>query len=87
MARTKGLPEEHTLKQHKRMYPDTIKHCENKECEQAWEDYNDRANADEIVRCDSMCGAPDKPETAQQYRNAYIHWREHSVTSGCSHGS
>lgn len=87
MARTARLPEKHTFVQHKRLSAWTVKYCDNKECEDAWESYNNRVNANEIVGCDSMCGAKDKPETSQEIWNAYIHWREHSVMSGCSHGS
>jgi hypothetical protein len=85
VAHEKGLLRNHKPQDHKQKY--NIKYCDSPLCEKAWEEYQRRADADEVVRCDTMCGAPGLPATKQDYRAAYIHWREHSVTSGCSHGS
>jgi hypothetical protein len=84
MARIKGLPVSHKPEDHKDRW--NIKYCDNFLCKQAWEKYQERVSADEVVQCDTMCGAPDKPATGQEYRAAYWHWRDHSVMSGCSHG-
>lgn len=61
-----------------------VRYCDKPECQYAWEEY--RADAS-TVPCDAMCGAPDEPKNGREYAKAYIHWRDHSVMSGCSHGS
>jgi hypothetical protein len=38
------------------------------------------------VRCDEFCGASAEPETDEEYRAAYKHWRHHGNLYGCSHG-
>lgn len=38
------------------------------------------------VECDNPnCEALDQPETLEEYKIAYEHWRKHSYLSGCSH--
>ena len=38
------------------------------------------------VACDSVdCEARDEPKTAQEYQQAYEHWRRHQYLGGCSH--
>lgn len=45
-----------------------------------------RIQAD-LVWCDMPdCQAKQKPETADEIRQAYEHWRWHVNDSGCSHG-
>lgn len=39
-----------------------------------------------IVKCDRDCRALAEPETREEIRAAYIHWRKHSYLHGCSHG-
>jgi hypothetical protein len=38
------------------------------------------------VVCDSDCKAFYIPVTFDEYRQAYIHWKEHYSCGGCSHG-
>ena len=40
-----------------------------------------------LVGCDDLCGAFDDPQTPDEYKAAYIHWREHDFRNGCSHGN
>lgn len=39
------------------------------------------------VVCDAFCGASDQPETLEEYKAAYEHWRRHGYLYGCSHGN
>jgi hypothetical protein len=43
----------------------------------------DEANG--FVCCDVRCKAKDKPETLEEYKAAYEHWRRHQYLRGCSH--
>jgi hypothetical protein len=43
----------------------------------------DEANG--FVCCDVRCKAKDKPETLEEYKAAYEHWRRHQYLAGCSH--
>jgi hypothetical protein len=48
----------------------------------------DEINADidaGYVACDLLCKAKDKPETLEEYKAAYEHWRRHQYLCGCSH--
>jgi len=36
--------------------------------------------------CDKMCGALKKPVTLEDYKLALVHWIEHNMHYGCSHG-
>ncbi len=38
------------------------------------------------VHCDESCGAFDEPQTPDEIRAAFEHWRDHSSLGGCSHG-
>jgi hypothetical protein len=38
------------------------------------------------VQCDYKCGAFSIPESFEEYKLAYDHWRNHGVLAGCSHG-
>ena len=38
------------------------------------------------VDCDANCKAMDDPQTVDELRAAYEHWRRHEYTAGCSHG-
>jgi hypothetical protein len=38
-----------------------------------------------FVACDERCQAKDKPETLEDYKKAYEHWRKHQYLAGCSH--
>ncbi len=38
------------------------------------------------VECDDNCGALDEPETLEELRAAYEHWRVHGHWAGCAHG-
>lgn len=39
-----------------------------------------------LVRCDELdCPAVEAPQTDEQYRQAYLHWRFHGLLAGCSH--
>ena len=40
----------------------------------------------EKVSCDKECGAYINPETSEEYKKAYEHWKNHNNMSGCSHG-
>ena len=39
-----------------------------------------------VVECDGDCGAPLEPQTDDEVRAAYNHWRFHGLYAGCSHG-
>jgi hypothetical protein len=39
------------------------------------------------VSCDDNCGAVEDPKTLAQYRDALLHWRNHTYLGGCSHGN
>jgi hypothetical protein len=39
-----------------------------------------------LVHCDELCDAMQEPETFEEYKLAYEHWRNHGDLSGCSHG-
>lgn len=39
----------------------------------------------QLVDCDDNCLAFDKPETEDETRAAYVHWRYHGYLAGCSH--
>ena len=39
------------------------------------------------VECDDKCKALKNPQTFEEYRAAYEHWRDHAWLLGCSHGS
>lgn len=38
------------------------------------------------VGCDRECKALTDPQTAQEWKQTAIHYRDHSYLSGCSHG-
>jgi hypothetical protein len=38
-----------------------------------------------VVDCDDNCGALKDPDTEEEYKAAYEHWRWHGLQSGCSH--
>jgi hypothetical protein len=40
-----------------------------------------------LVSCDEWCSAFQEPETPEEIRVAYIHWRDHGFLSGCAHGN
>ena len=40
-----------------------------------------------LVECDdSLCLAKQCPVTREEYALAYVHWKDHTWYSGCSHG-
>ena len=39
------------------------------------------------VSCDNNCLALLNPNTLEDYKLAYEHWRDHSCNYGCSHGA
>jgi hypothetical protein len=39
----------------------------------------------ERVECDEDCGAFDDPRTLEEFKAAYLHWRQHALLDGCSH--
>lgn len=48
----------------------------------------DFGDCDVHVSCDSSeCTALKQPRTLEDYIEAYEHWKDHSWTRGCSHGS
>lgn len=53
-----------------------------------WSEHNPDATSscDIHVDCDQGCKALSHPETPDEVRAAYEHWRGHSYLSGCSHG-
>lgn len=63
-----------------------IRHCEKPACESFTASYQSQVDAGRWVLCDQLCGAPEVPQTEEDLRDAYIHWRFHSMQSGCSHG-
>lgn len=42
---------------------------------------------DKYVACDDNCRALEDPQTSEEIKAAYEHWREHGYLNGCSHGS
>lgn len=38
------------------------------------------------VDCDEDCKALRKPSTSDEIKRAYIHWKYHGESCGCSHG-
>lgn len=38
-----------------------------------------------IVGCDEGCEAFEEPETPEEIRAAFLHWRDHGFLKGCSH--
>ena len=38
------------------------------------------------VSCDHDCRALNDPQTVDELRAAYEHWRDHGYLSGCAHG-
>jgi hypothetical protein len=38
-----------------------------------------------IVDCDDNCGAKLDPQTFEEYKAAYEHWRGHGCLDGCAH--
>lgn len=43
-------------------------------------------SCDVHVGCDDLCGALREPESDEEIRGAFEHWRGHGYLSGCSHG-
>lgn len=42
---------------------------------------------DKYVECDEDCRALTDPQTAEEIKAAYEHWRGHGYLNGCSHGN
>lgn len=40
-----------------------------------------------LVECDISCKAKEQPETIEEYKSTLDHYKNHSLLSGCSHGS
>lgn len=40
-----------------------------------------------FIACDESCKAKEDPETFEDYKKAYEHYKNHSYLSGCSHGA
>ena len=38
------------------------------------------------VKCSNVCDSLQNPTTLEEYKAAYIHWKDHSLYCGCSHG-
>lgn len=63
-------------------------------CHCGEDDENDRHKAmggwcpdsEVFVRCDDACRAKVDPQTPEEVRLAYEHWRGHYNMRGCSHG-
>lgn len=49
-----------------------------KDIENRWDD-------NDVVECDSDCGAKNKPTTHEELLAAYEHWKFHGSMCGCSH--
>lgn len=39
-----------------------------------------------VVDCDDNCGALEEPQSFEEMKAAYEHWRYHGVDFGCAHG-
>ena len=51
----------------------------------AWESRD--ANVCRYVACDDpACRALKHPTTLEEYSEALVHWRDHRLDGGCSHG-
>ena len=58
-----------------------------------YEPYAERVDAEDAanrlnrtVACDQDCGALDAPVTFDEFKAALVHWRDHGLYGGCSHG-
>jgi hypothetical protein len=44
-------------------------------------------HCDVHVQCDSIdCTALSDPQSLDEYKEAYIHWRDHAWLNSCAHG-